>query len=238
MPAHRKLEDVGALALSDGTLLSPIDWRANRLVDGLAKQQAWSQLPYESVDAILRGARAAARHAAKLLGQVTRAANHHIVESTGPDGVVKKEAWRDATQARRTSSATISETAPVATRSTTGVLGEADLAKAIEEAEKVQLGGQPTIVEAESWRRLGPTPNPADLALRSSSTPPAARVTGATQSARQAAARRHATKRRREEADWARTQLLEVASAQAPPAVEDRFGAILARTRARAAARA
>ena len=40
MPAHTKLQDIGEFRLSDGSRLTAKDWRANRLVDVLAKQEA------------------------------------------------------------------------------------------------------------------------------------------------------------------------------------------------------
>ena len=45
-PAHRTRAAVGAATLSDGSLMAWTDWRANRLVDALAKSAArWRSMP-------------------------------------------------------------------------------------------------------------------------------------------------------------------------------------------------
>ena len=76
MPAHKSHHAVGSALLSNGTVLSTTDWRANRLVDCLAKAAAKSLAAPREVSAFLRSADAAAAHAACLLGIVTHAANN------------------------------------------------------------------------------------------------------------------------------------------------------------------
>ena len=76
MPAHKSLSAIGVATKSDGQCLTSIDWRANRLVDGLAKAAASSLSAPSAVSSFLRSADAASAHAACLLGVVTHAANN------------------------------------------------------------------------------------------------------------------------------------------------------------------
>ena len=64
MPAHKTHLAIGSVHLSNGVPLSATDWRANRLVDCLAKAAAKSLAAPRDVSAFLRSADAAAAHAA------------------------------------------------------------------------------------------------------------------------------------------------------------------------------
>ena len=107
MPAHQPLAAIGTRRLSNGRLLTAVDWRSNRLVDLLAKQAAATREAPRAVSSLLKSAEAAVRHASALLGRVTVAANHHEVSTKQEDGtekiVVKRDAQQpdDATRARR-----------------------------------------------------------------------------------------------------------------------------------------
>jgi len=103
MPAHQTLAAVGERKLSSGQRLSHVDWRANRLVDALAKISAGEVSAMDSVRKLLDSAAAAAKHAAMLLGRVTHAANNHLVEVVGEDGCTSMRKVRDAIDAPRTS---------------------------------------------------------------------------------------------------------------------------------------
>ena len=47
MPAHQPLRAIDSETLSNGNLLTGVDWRANRLVDALAKMAATTgKAPY------------------------------------------------------------------------------------------------------------------------------------------------------------------------------------------------
>ena len=99
MPAHLPSTAVGERKLSNGARLSMLDWRANRLVDGLAKLSASeSQVPLPWIE-LLEAAVVAVRHWGMLSGRVTHAANNHITHELGPDGKEVVEIRRDATQA-------------------------------------------------------------------------------------------------------------------------------------------
>jgi hypothetical protein len=101
MPAHQSLSMVGEIKLSNGQRLTTIDWRANRLVDALAKQEAAARiLPRPSLD-LLESANSAVKHAAMLLGRTTHAANNCAVVVVGPDGTSITRTRRDATPAPR-----------------------------------------------------------------------------------------------------------------------------------------
>jgi hypothetical protein len=98
MPAHQTTAAIGNRTLSTGKKLSVVDWRANRLVDALAKQAAMQRQAPFAVLRLLASARAAVRHAACLLGRVTHAANNCKLEVTLPDGSREHRTFRDAQQ--------------------------------------------------------------------------------------------------------------------------------------------
>jgi hypothetical protein len=98
MPAHRPLAAIGTRRLSNGKLLTAVDWRSNRLVDVLAKQAAATREAPRAVSLLLKSAQAAVRHASALLGRVTVAANHHEASTTQEDGTEKIVVKRDAQQ--------------------------------------------------------------------------------------------------------------------------------------------
>ena len=98
MPAHTSTGAVGEAKLSNGTRLSMLDWRANRLVDALAKMSALeAQYLPEAVE-LLRSAEVAVTHAAKLLGRTTHAANSHSIVVENADGMQVTKITRDAMQ--------------------------------------------------------------------------------------------------------------------------------------------
>jgi hypothetical protein len=100
MPAHQSLAGVGQRRLSSGKRLTIVDWRANRLVDALAKAYARDMAAPDSYYAVLASARAAVTHSAALLGLVTHAANHHREEVVRDDGSSAFVIVRDASDAR------------------------------------------------------------------------------------------------------------------------------------------
>ena len=96
LPAHRTRAAVGVATLSDGRVMSWTDWRANRLVDALAKSAARMRPMPPRVGTLLASASAAAQHAAALLGAVTHAANHHVVQVPDSTGKLVERVCRDA----------------------------------------------------------------------------------------------------------------------------------------------
>ena len=96
MPAHQSIATVGEAKLSDGGRLTQLDWRANRLVDALAKAAAAGNQPPPAVAKILHSAKCAVKHSASLLGRVTHEANHHPTVVVGPDGQATTRICRDS----------------------------------------------------------------------------------------------------------------------------------------------
>ena len=82
---------------SDGKLLTRSNWRANNLVDHLAKQAAAIAAPPQHVIRSSKAGKAAVRHAATKLRIVTHAANNHLVRIDVPGGTTKTVVQRDAT---------------------------------------------------------------------------------------------------------------------------------------------
>ena len=98
LPAHQPLCSIGCRTLSNGQLLTGADWRANRLVDALAKKAAATAQAPRAIIRLLESARAAAKHAAALLGVVTHAAHNCSVPVQRPDGSWGTTTRRDAKQ--------------------------------------------------------------------------------------------------------------------------------------------
>ena len=96
VPAHTSPSSIGEVKRSDGARLTHVDWRANRLADGLAKQAAASDQPPPAVLRLLESAHVAVRRSAKLLARVTHAANNHTVYVTAEDGTVTQKVVRDS----------------------------------------------------------------------------------------------------------------------------------------------
>ena len=71
---------------SDGSFVTAIDWRANRLVDHLARLAALQYGVPELAFTAFKQAMHAAEYCAAFLGTVTHKANHHKVLVTKPDG--------------------------------------------------------------------------------------------------------------------------------------------------------
>ena len=98
MPAHQPLSAIGNAMLSNGKLLSGVDWRANRLVDALAKAAAETMRAPRALRCLLESGRAAVKHRAALLAVVTHAANNHKELAQRPDGSWGTQTRRDAQQ--------------------------------------------------------------------------------------------------------------------------------------------
>ncbi len=97
LPAHLGHSAIGEVKLSDGSRLTAVDWRANRLVDKLAKIAAGAHAEPESVVDLVDSLDAAAAHAAALLGLVTHAANNHKVTEVDELGNLVTRTKRDST---------------------------------------------------------------------------------------------------------------------------------------------
>ena len=98
-PAHQTVQSIGQRHGSDGRKITAIDWRANRLVDALAKQAAEEVRATKQTRNLIQSGREAARHAACCLGQITFAANNHKAERIGEDGNMHTVTLRDSQDA-------------------------------------------------------------------------------------------------------------------------------------------
>jgi hypothetical protein len=98
-PAHQTLQAIGQRHGSDGKKITTIDWRANRLVDALAKQAAEQVRATKEARTLVQSCREAVRHAACCLGQVTFAANNHKADRVGDDGKLHTVTLRDSQDA-------------------------------------------------------------------------------------------------------------------------------------------
>ena len=94
--AHMTRERASTALLSDGTKVTPLVWRANRLADALAGATAARQAPTADHIRLLKDAAAALRHEAAVLGIVTRAATCHRVSVPVDGGGTRVVVRRDA----------------------------------------------------------------------------------------------------------------------------------------------
>ena len=88
-PAHKSLAAALLLRRSDGQRCTIDDWRANRLVDAVAKESARTPEMLARHNAI-RDHRALVAHSTAVLGCVTFAAAHVERETITSDGTVVK----------------------------------------------------------------------------------------------------------------------------------------------------
>ena len=95
-PAHQSVQAIGQRHGSDGKKITTVDWRANRLVDALAKRGAESVRVGAETRSLVASAQAASLHAACLLGQVTFAANNHKAQQLDEKGNMVTVTLRDS----------------------------------------------------------------------------------------------------------------------------------------------
>ena len=96
MPAHGAIHTIGNVTKSNGAAITSIDWRANRLVDALAKLAAACHQVPDSATRLLEAGAKAVEHCAGLVGVTAFAANHYDKEVVRPDGSIGKVTCRDA----------------------------------------------------------------------------------------------------------------------------------------------
>ena len=106
MPAHCTTAAIGNRIKSDGKFVSGIDWRANRLVDRLAKLAATMHCVPDAAAKVARSAALAAEYFAASVGTITFAANNHKVDETRADGSTHTVTLRDTMSASYTRRAT------------------------------------------------------------------------------------------------------------------------------------
>ena len=96
MPAHGGVHTIGVARDSRGKPITAVMWRANRLVDFLAKSAAAGQRLPPQITRDLISMRLLARYSLAKLGAVTREANHHAMIVDNGDGTVKTRIKRDS----------------------------------------------------------------------------------------------------------------------------------------------
>jgi hypothetical protein len=101
MPAHRTGGAIGMALKSDGTKITFTEWRANRLVDVLAKTAAAFDRVPPSTLAKVKAAGRAVEHSLAKLGTITHACNNHVVDVVRPDGTLGHRKLRDSAPEKR-----------------------------------------------------------------------------------------------------------------------------------------
>jgi len=96
MPAHKARSAVGTALRSDGYPVSHLDWRANRLVDALAKLAAARNRTPHAWRRLLDEASKAVEYSAALLGLTTLAANNYTTTEWRNGGATHTLTRRDA----------------------------------------------------------------------------------------------------------------------------------------------
>ena len=96
MPAHLSRSRVGQSKLSNGLRLSPADWRANRLVDILAKRAAAFHQLTTTASTTLAHASTLSQWALAQVARVTHFANNCEVTTTNADGITVTQTKRDS----------------------------------------------------------------------------------------------------------------------------------------------
>ena len=100
MPAHGSAASIGDARDSNGKCIDAVMWRANRLVDVLAKRAAArSRLPAWAIGHVKDAGKLYAHHAARL-GSVTHDANNYRQKLINEDGQEVTRMLRDSTAAR------------------------------------------------------------------------------------------------------------------------------------------
>ena len=100
MPAHGPLSKVSSSLTSTGAAVTPIMWRANRLVDALAKLAAQPARLPTACSKFVASAAKLVESSLLTLGAVTLAANHHKSESLDGQGILSTTFLRDSTADR------------------------------------------------------------------------------------------------------------------------------------------
>ena len=96
IPSHTARATVGFTLRSDGTLVTKVDWRANRLVDVLARHAANRHRVPQATRELLNLARETVEFYAARVGAVTKAANSYTQTAFREDGTTYLAKHRDA----------------------------------------------------------------------------------------------------------------------------------------------
>ena len=100
MPAHGAQSSIGRVLKSDGKPVSPVEWRANRLVDLLAKSAVVPHRLPVSARILIDTAAEALEYSLAKLGAVTYAANNFLLSTVLGDGTTTVTTERDSVARR------------------------------------------------------------------------------------------------------------------------------------------
>ena len=100
MPSHENAQAIGRALDSDGIAITPVMWRANRLVDILAKMAAGHERIPTFITSQVGAAAKLVQHSAGLLGEVTYVANHCARTEVVEGGATVTRIMRDSTAER------------------------------------------------------------------------------------------------------------------------------------------
>ena len=100
MPAHCTTAAIGNRLKSNGSYVTALDWRANRLVDRLAKLAAQEHCVPDAGVRLAVSAACAAEYYAASVGTINYAANNHSASVVGEDGRLRQVTLRDSVSAQ------------------------------------------------------------------------------------------------------------------------------------------
>ena len=100
MPAHGSQNTIGRATCSDGSIVTAVRWRPNRLADLLAKNAAMPARIPAKARRLIGIAAEAVEYSLVKLGVVTYAANHFADRMHLPDGTTTTVILRDASGVR------------------------------------------------------------------------------------------------------------------------------------------
>ena len=152
-PAHQTVHAIGERLCSDGRRLSTVSWRANRLVDALAKQAAAAARTTKEATQLVDAARAAAVHAACCLGQVTHAANNHKVATVDASGGEVMVTVRDAEPAPKRPKRPHAESIEVATAASSASSSGAQVRPWVPAAPATKPAKRPGLARARAQQQ-------------------------------------------------------------------------------------
>ena len=104
MPAHMSLDACTKVKLADGSSVSPLSWRANRLVDAVAKRASLRDRASLRIVKFLEASNPFVRNKGRILAQATYRANHCSMTVLDADGNHTVRVVRDATAKPRSAS--------------------------------------------------------------------------------------------------------------------------------------
>ena len=96
VPAHLTIAAVGHATAHSNRRLTIIDWRANRLVDALAKNGAATAAHDSATTDLIVSAEALVKHRLAQLAQATHRANNHVVTVLSAEGEWTTQTLRDS----------------------------------------------------------------------------------------------------------------------------------------------